>query len=67
MKSMWAVFDPYEEIVDNKLYERNDEINALVIYVEKNYQNRISLEEVADYVNLNPQYLSRLVKKKSWG
>ncbi len=54
----------FEEIVDNKLYERNDEINAVVNYVEKNYQNRISLEEVADYVNLNPQYLSRLVKKE---
>ena len=54
----------FEEIVDNKLYDRNDEINAIVNYVERNYQNRISLEEVADYVNLNPQYLSRLVKKE---
>ncbi|AOT71347.1 response regulator transcription factor [Geosporobacter ferrireducens] len=54
----------FEEIVDKKLYDRNDEMNAIVNYVEKNYQNRISLEEVADYVNLNPQYLSRLVKKE---
>ncbi|MEW9123323.1 MAG: response regulator [Thermotaleaceae bacterium] len=54
----------FSEIIDKKLYNASDEILAVVNYIEKNYSNRISLEEIADYINLNPQYLSRLVKKE---
>ncbi|ODM25339.1 hypothetical protein A7W90_03365 [Clostridium sp. Bc-iso-3] len=39
-------------------------INSAVSYIKKNCKRDISLGEVAEFVNLNPSYLSRLFKEE---
>ena len=34
-------------------------------YIEKNYKENISLEEIANYVHMNKSYLSHLFKKET--
>ncbi|SCX75178.1 response regulator transcription factor [Alkaliphilus peptidifermentans] len=54
----------FEEIINVKAVEENNEINAVLNYIEKNYHKGITLEEVAEYVHLSPHYLSKLFKKE---
>jgi two-component system response regulator YesN len=41
------------------------EVMEAVKYIEKNLSQRISLEEVSDYLHLSPSYFSRLFKKET--
>lgn len=43
----------------------SDTVSSAVRYVQKNYQNRISLNEVANTVHLNPTYLSHVFHKET--
>lgn len=47
------------------LHEHSGEhtLAEAIRYIEKNYQKELRLTDVADFVHLNPQYLSRLLKK----
>ena len=58
----------FKEIIDKKLYDFQDDfqddINAVLNYIERNFHKGISLEEVAEYINLSPYYLSKLFKKE---
>lgn len=49
-------------VADQKGFQDN-EINAALNYLEKNYYKKVTLEEVADYINISPFYLSKLFKK----
>ncbi|MEI8216207.1 MAG: response regulator [Eubacteriales bacterium] len=40
-----------------------DEITKVLNYIEKNFKNRITLEEAAEHVNMSPYYLSKQFKK----
>jgi len=39
-------------------------VQEAIKYIDKNYNQSINLESVADYVHLNPQYFSRYFKSK---
>lgn len=39
-------------------------LNKAILYMHSNYMNRISLEEVANHVNLSPSYFCRIFKEE---
>ena len=41
-----------------------DHIQKAIDYIEVNYMNSITIEQIAEHVGLNQYYLSRLFKKK---
>lgn len=45
---------------DNKYSER---MNLILTYIHQNYQEQISLQQLADYSHLSPSYLSKFFKK----
>ena len=44
--------------------ETNETINQITEYINKNYASIESLNDVADYIHLNPVYLGRFFKNK---
>lgn len=50
-----------EEPGMKKLYQMQEAVN----YIEKNYQHSISLNEIAEYMNLAPTYFSRRFKQET--
>ncbi len=49
-------------VLDQKGFPDN-EINVILNYLEKYYYRKITLEEVAEYINISPFYLSKIFKK----
>lgn len=49
-------------VLDQKGFQDN-EINVVLNYLEKNYYKKVTLEEVAEYINISPFYLSKIFKK----
>lgn len=49
-------------ILEQKGFPDN-EINVILNYLEKYYYRKITLEEVAEYINISPFYLSKIFKK----
>lgn len=49
---------------DYMVQGQEDVIDYAVSYIHKHYRNQISLKTLADKVHLNPQYFSRLFKKR---
>ena len=47
-----------------KSTETNETINQITEYINKNYASIESLNDVADYIHLNPVYLGRFFKNK---
>ncbi|RKD32748.1 response regulator transcription factor [Thermohalobacter berrensis] len=58
------LYEMFDDLIENKKYNCNSEIVAVLNYIEKNYHKGITLKEVADYIGLSPYYLSRLFKKE---
>lgn len=61
-----------EKVVDNKLidiYDKNaqtrEPVREALQYIDKHLKDDISLKDVADYVHLNPSYLSVLFKEQA--
>lgn len=54
----------FREIIDKKIGCPDDHLNLIINYIEMNYHKGISLEDVANYVNLNSSYLSKLFKEQ---
>lgn len=54
----------FEEIINRSKMDENSSIQAVLNYIEKNFQKGITLEEVAEYAHLSPYYLSKLFKKE---
>ena len=53
------------ELVDQRpLHHERDEIKSICVYLEENYENRISLDELADIAKLNKYSLVRLFTKQ---
>lgn len=40
-------------------------INKAIYYIKKNIENKLSLQEISDYVNVHPNYLSAAFKKEA--
>ena len=53
-----------ELVFDMRDIKHADAIQGAMQYVRENFQNKISLDEAADSVNLSPSYLSKLFKKE---
>lgn len=47
-----------------KEYIYNPIINRVIFYIKKNIENKLSLREIASYVNVHPNYLSSAFKKE---
>jgi YesN/AraC family two-component response regulator len=50
---------------DNSVKNYNNKISTAIKYIEKNYSNNLSLEEVAKYINMNTSYFSNTFKKET--
>lgn len=44
---------------------RQDYIRATIDYVQSSYSSRLTLKNIADHVGMNPDYLSRMFRKKT--
>ncbi|MDC7226609.1 MAG: helix-turn-helix domain-containing protein [Spirochaetales bacterium] len=53
-----------ELVFDMREIKHADAIQGAMQFVRENFQNKISLDEAAAYVNLSPSYLSKLFKKE---
>ena len=60
LQSFWC----YDESIENRDSDYSDAIYQSIIYIKQNYFKDISLDELAQQVNLNPSYLSSLFKKE---
>lgn len=55
----------FKEISDTTKFVHDKKlIQSVLNYIEKNYQNGVTLEEAAEHVHLSPFYLSKLFKKE---
>jgi len=50
---------------DNKNFENSDKIKKIYEYIQENYQNKISLKEISDLVNMSPVSFNRFIKKRT--
>lgn len=68
MAELEAVLDQIADIVENSKAERTDIRNFTIMkainYIKDNYQNGITLEEVARYQDITPEYLSTLFNRE---
>ncbi|MCP1103049.1 two-component system response regulator YesN [Aequitasia blattaphilus] len=58
----------YTNIVDAKNKSRpgyNASVQKTILYIEKNYKDNITLEDMADYVGISKNYLSMLFKQET--
>ena len=60
IKNFWNVDENTEQT--NTAY--SDKVYQCILYIKLNYFRDISLEEVAEHVNLNPSYLCSIFKKE---
>lgn len=49
----------------NKDFENSDKIKIIYEYVQKNYRNKISLNEISDLVNMSAVSFNRFIKKRT--
>ncbi|MNV31949.1 HTH-type transcriptional regulator YesS [compost metagenome] len=68
-KSKASQEQPYVISALNRIREQREEQTMTVLgrakkYIEERYTDDLSLEEVADYVHLNPHYFSKIFKQE---
>lgn len=54
-----------EELLEKRMNQKRKPIRVALQYIEKNFQENLSLEVVAEKVNLNPVYFSNIFKKET--
>ncbi|MDT0643746.1 AraC family transcriptional regulator [Zunongwangia sp. F363] len=52
-------------VSQNKDFENSDKIKTIYEYVQENYQNKISLNEMATLINMSPVSFNRFIKKRT--
>lgn len=55
----------FDEIMKENKLPQNSEIIIALNYIEKNFNEDVTLEDVANYVSLSSSYLSKLFKKET--
>lgn len=50
---------------NNKNFENSDKIRVIYEYIQENYQNKISLDEISKLVNMSPVSFNRFIKKRT--
>ena len=66
MVSFWAYENSLtQDKRQNKRYSNIQEmyIAEALVYIEQNYYKNIQISQIADYLNINPSYFSRIFKK----
>lgn len=59
----WLVRNSYVDLLDEKPIEHLIEMKELLYYIEKHYQDSISLEMAAGMVSMSPSHFCRLFRK----
>lgn len=59
LKNFWQ-----DEDIDGHRPNYSDKVYQCILYIRLNYVRDISLEELAEHVNLNPSYLSNIFRKE---
>lgn len=54
-----------EILKDNSIYNSDDTIDKIILYIEKNYNKNLTVEFVSSLFYLNRSYLSHMFKQKS--
>lgn len=59
-----SIIENYLNMLDEHTQKNNDKcnINIVMQYINKNYMNDIYLDKMAEYFNVSPKYLSKLIK-----
>lgn len=52
-------------ISEHKNFENSDKIKMIYDFVQENYHNKISLNEISELVNMSPVSFNRLIKKRT--
>ncbi len=62
--SAWIVsmFESNIDLVDRSRY--SEAVEKSIEFIEQNYQSIVNVSEIADHVNLSPDYFSRLFRKE---
>jgi AraC-like DNA-binding protein len=50
---------------NNRSFENSDKIKIIYEYVQQNYQNKMSLNEISNLVNMSPVSFNRFIKKRT--
>lgn len=58
----YLIEEIFEMIISDKLADWAREMDYALQYIEKNVTKRITLEDVASYMNISPHYFSKLFK-----
>lgn len=56
--------DLFYEIIEKKLCRHTREIDYALDYIEFNLKRKLSLDQIAKYMSISPQYFSRYFKKE---
>lgn len=62
-RNLYDFFTKFSALIRKKQITSR-EVKLAVDYIEANFRNDLSLQSVANYVNLSPNYLSSLFKKE---
>lgn len=54
----------YSQLIHNKTHSR-DYIRSTVDFIKRSYMYKLSLKDIADHVGMNPDYLSRMFRRKT--
>ena len=54
----------YSQLIRPQKY-RHDYIRATIDYIQASYGSKLTLKSIADHVGMNPDYLSRIFRKKT--
>ena len=49
--------------INGRMNKRNNMVKEIYVFIEKNYQSPIGLDELANYMKLTPQYISSVLSK----
>lgn len=61
----YKLFDMiFEKIILQKRFRKYDEFDWVIEYIHRFYYRKISVQDMADYINLSPDYFSKRFKKK---
>lgn len=57
--------ESHEEVFMNQETSQDEQVSKAIRYITMNYAKNISLNDVAEYLQLTPFYVSRLIKEKT--
>jgi len=65
MEAIDYILSFMEQLNESKMEPESDQIEKVILYIRSNLDKNITRSEVASHVFINPEYLSRLFKKRT--